>query len=142
MGICGRSVEGSRLFPPGASRDPTRQGGILGLRWQDQRKSGFSRFGWHLAALRRWTCGGTNWKATSYFLKAFFISRDHLLSRTWSLGANPLWRICREVSDQVVLIYRSWRVLRGLVKMALMSYSYKINTYLYPREDCTGNFSV
>ena len=75
-----------------------------------------------LVALLRWTCGGTNWKATLYLLKALFISREHLLSRTWSLGANTLWCSCRRVSDQVVLISRAWRVLRGLAKIVLMSY--------------------
>ena len=95
-----------------------------------------------LVALLRWTCGGTNWKATLYFLKVLFISRENLLSRTWSLGANLLWRRIMWVSDQVVLISRDWRVLRGLAKMALLSYSYKINTYWYPCEDYMGNFPV
>ena len=41
------------------------------------------------AALRRWLCGRTRWKAMLYFLKAFLSSPDHSLSRMWSSGAYP-----------------------------------------------------
>ena len=65
------------------------------------------------AALRLLLCGGTCWKATSYFLNAFSSSSEHSLSRMWSSGAYPFdwgsW-VCRLV--QALISSLSWRVLR------------------------------
>jgi hypothetical protein len=73
------------------------------------------------AELRLWLCGGTRWKLTLYFVKAFLRSSEHSLSRIWSLGANLFgWSwMCSVV--QAVVSSLAWRVLRGLERMALLS---------------------
>ena len=41
------------------------------------------------AMLRRWTCGGANWKSTSSVDRKFFKSDEASLSSRWSCGLRP-----------------------------------------------------
>ena len=73
------------------------------------------------AALRRWRCGGTSWKMMLYFLSAYFIILDASLSKIWILGVKPDLERVSIMLIVVFLISNACQVLRGIVRIALLS---------------------
>ena len=93
-------------------------------------------------ALTRLMCEGTNWYHMYYFWLYLLKISEASLYIPCTRGLWPLFVRCLTCLVYTSIMWLMELLLRGYDKIALASYKYIISTYLCPRLDIIGDFTI